>query len=79
MQYLLLFCFTCGGNAVKTHKGIKTGGSTRQNSPKAKRHEAALTDVFFCGSSMSMRCTGDTEETGVSSSELRNLRMHDTL
>lgn len=38
---------TCGGNAVKPYEGIKTGGSTRQDSRPAKGHEATSTEAFY--------------------------------
>lgn len=38
--------FTSGGNAVKSDEGVKTGGSTGQDSSPAKGHEAAGAQTF---------------------------------
>lgn len=39
--------FTSGGNAVESNEGVKTGGSTGQDSSPAKGHEAADTEAFL--------------------------------
>lgn len=42
-----LFTLTCCGNAVKSHKGVKTSGSTRKDPSPTKRHKAAFTRSFL--------------------------------
>lgn len=38
---------TCCGDAVKAHKGVETGGSTRQDSSEAKRSETTHAEFLL--------------------------------